>query len=113
MDHLRSTGLPNDAHMGARLKMRASPQSRTSMCTFLSVIVLSCLTWSQNPRGTLRGVVQDPSAGRVPAANITVQAVGSSLNRETRNDADGEISLHEFLPCLYHVPVTATPLSDA
>jgi opacity protein-like surface antigen len=93
--------------------MRATDRFVAAVCLALSFIAFQSSISAQNPRGTLRGVVQDPSAGRVPAANIAVQAAGSSLKRETRSDDHGEFSLNELLPGLYHVTVTATGFADA
>jgi hypothetical protein len=74
---------------------------------------ISADAYGQNPTGTLRGVVQDPGAGRVPSATIVVQAVGSSLKRETKSDDHGEFRLSELLPGTYHVTVNAQGFAEA
>jgi hypothetical protein len=79
----------------------------------LGTILLSVASYTQNPTATLRGDVQDPSAGRVPSATITVQATGSSLKRQTKTDDHGEFRLSELLPGTYHVVVDAKGFAEA
>src|ERR1700676_2371243 len=79
----------------------------------LGTILLSVAGYTQNPTATLRGDVQDPSAGRVPSATITVQATGSSLKRQTKTDDHGEFRLSELLPGTYHVVVDAKGFAEA
>jgi hypothetical protein len=69
--------------------------------------------YAQNPRGSLRGVVQDASGGRIPAATITVQPAGPAVKRETRSDDHGEFSLNELLPGPCHVVVNASGFAEA
>src|SRR5271167_3769164 len=80
---------------------------------FLGGILFSVAAYAQNPTGTLRGVVQDPTGGRVPSATIVAQAVGSSLKRETKTDDHGEFRLSELLPGTYHVTVDAYGFAQA
>ena len=68
---------------------------------------------AQNPSGTLRGVVQDPSGGRVASATITAQAGGSALKREVTSDAHGEFRLNELLPGPYRLLVNAPGFAEA
>src|SRR6202047_4727996 len=79
----------------------------------LGTILLSVASYTQNPTATLRGDVQDPSAGRVPSSTITVQATGSSLKRQTKTDDHGEFRLSELLPGTYHVVVDAKGFAEA
>ncbi len=79
----------------------------------LIAMLLTVASHGQNPTGTLRGVVQDQSAGRVASASIVVQAVGSSLKRETKSDDHGEFRLSELLPGTYHVVVDANGFAEA
>src|ERR1700687_3725674 len=85
----------------------------TNGMVFLGTILFSVASYAQNPTGTLRGDVQDPSAGRVPSATIVVQAAGSSLKRETKTDDHGEFRLSELLPGTYHVVVDAKGFAEA
>ena len=45
---------------------------------------------AQNPRGALRGTVQDISGGRLPGAKIILHNTELSLLRETLSDSRGE-----------------------
>ena len=80
---------------------------------FLAVILLPAVLFAQNPRGTLRGVVQDTSGARVPGARVAVQAANSSLGREAVSDASGEFRIDELQPDSYHVTVEAKGFADA
>jgi outer membrane receptor protein involved in Fe transport len=79
----------------------------------LLTALLSIVAHAQNPTGTLRGDVQDQTGGRVPAATVTVQAVGSSLKRETTSDDHGEFRLSQLLPGTYHIVVDAKGFAEA
>jgi len=68
---------------------------------------------AQDFRGALRGVVQDASGGRVPAAKIVVQAAESSLHREASSDTRGEFRLDDLLPGAYRVKVQADGFAEA
>src|SRR5438309_1310163 len=89
----------------------------SALVTTISVRVSSVCSPSgrlqQNPRGTLRGVVQEASGGRVPAAKIVVQAAGSSLRREASGDSRGEFRLDDLLPGTYRLHVEARGFREA
>src|SRR5438067_8112992 len=80
---------------------------------FVAVALLPYALLAQNPRGTLRGVVQDASGGRVPGAKIVVQAVGSSLRREASGDSRGEFRLDDLLPGSYRLRVEGPGFAEA
>jgi hypothetical protein len=86
---------------------------RPVLCAFALLIFLATSLCAQNPRGTLRGVVQDSSGARVPGARVVVQAADSSLQREVLSDAGGEFRIDELQPDLYHVTVQAKGFADA
>ncbi len=81
------------------------------------ILALLCLmlpfSFGQNPTGALRGVVQDSSGARVASATVTVQALGSSLKRETKTDDRGEFRLSDLLPGTYQVTVDAHSFAQA
>jgi Carboxypeptidase regulatory-like domain/TonB dependent receptor len=77
------------------------------------LLLLPVLSPAQNPHGTLRGIVQDSSGARVPAAKIVVQASDSSFQREASTDDQGEFRLDSLLPGPYHVVVRAGGFADA
>jgi hypothetical protein len=68
---------------------------------------------AQNPRGALRGTVQDTSGGRVPGSRIVVRNPELSLVRETRSDGRGEFRIADLPPASYDVIVTANMFADA
>ena len=68
---------------------------------------------AQNPRGSLRGAVQDASGARIPAAKIEVQLVDSSLRREAVSEDRGEFRLDDLLPGAYHITVNASGFAQA
>ncbi len=68
---------------------------------------------AQNPKGALRGVVEDLSGGRVPSAKISVRAAGFSMAREVLSDSRGEFRLDDLQPGLYHVAVAAQGFAEA
>src|SRR5437879_12665943 len=84
------------------------------VCAFLfvSLALLPFALPAQNPRGTLRGVVQDASGGRVPSAKITVQASETKLQRELTSDSRGEFRIDDIVRGTYPVNVHANGLAQ-
>ena len=68
---------------------------------------------AQDPRGSLRGTVQDASGARVRSAKITVQAIESSMLRETLTEDRGEFRVDDVLAGPYRVTVSAPGFADA
>jgi len=68
---------------------------------------------AQNPHGALRGFVQDPHGGRVPSATIILQALESSLQRESSSDSHGEFRIDGLLPGAYELRVNAPGFAEA
>ncbi|HTW58176.1 MAG TPA: carboxypeptidase regulatory-like domain-containing protein [Terriglobales bacterium] len=68
---------------------------------------------AQNPRGSLRGTVQDASGARIPAAKIVMHATGSSLQRQAISEDRGEFRLDDLLPGDYRMTVTAPGFAPA
>ena len=83
----------------------------------LSIFLLPLALPAQNPRGALRGAVQDASGGRIAAAKVVVQARESTLQREAITDDRGEFRIEDLIPGTYRVTVNAngfgTVSSDA
>ena len=90
-----------------------SSSYRTVFFLFVTLTFLPVAWPAQNPRGALRGIVQDASGGRVPGANISVRAAESSLQREIASDARGEFRIDDLLPGTYGVRVQANGFADA
>src|SRR5215813_10078213 len=83
------------------------------MRILLAAMFLPTTVCAQNPRGILRGIVQDTSSARVPGARVVVQAADSSLQREVLSDASGEFRIDELQPDSYHMTVQANGFADA
>ncbi len=78
-----------------------------------SLLMLPFELLAQNPRGTLRGSVQDVSGGRISSAKIVVQAAESTLQREATSDARGEFRIDDLVPGTYRVVATANGFAEA
>jgi Carboxypeptidase regulatory-like domain/TonB dependent receptor-like, beta-barrel len=86
----------------------------TILCLYLLLCCAGAREGSaQEFRGALRGVVQDASGGRMPAAKITVRAAESPLQREATSDARGEFRIDDLLPGIYRVKVQANGFAEA
>jgi len=77
------------------------------------LLFLTTVAHAQTSRGSLRGIVQDSSSGRIPAAKIVVQSPDSSMLREATSEDRGEFRLDDLLPGAYHVIVTAAGFAPA
>lgn len=87
---------------------------RFFLCLIVALVSqLAIPALAQNPRGALRGEVQDGSGGRVSSAKIVVRAKGSDLMRDALTNARGEFRIEGLLPGAYHVAVNAKGFADA
>jgi len=86
---------------------------RKPIAAVVSLLILSALMLAQNPRGSLRGAVQDATGARVPAAKIVLQAADSSLQRESTSEDRGEFRLDDLLPGNYRITVSAAGFGQA
>jgi len=77
------------------------------------VVVLATLLHAQNPRGSLRGAVQDATGARIPSASIVVQSVDSRMQRTATSEDRGEFRLDDLLPGAYRMTVTAVGFAPA
>jgi len=80
---------------------------------FTFLVCLGGVLAGQNPRGTLRGAVQDSSGARIPSAKIVVKAVDSSLAREAETEDRGEFRVDGLPPGKYQLTVNAMNFSEA
>jgi hypothetical protein len=83
------------------------------LCGFVFFAFLASAVLGQNPRGSLRGIVEDSSGAAVPSARIVVQAADSSLLRETISDVRGEFRIEDLLPGTYQLAVNARGFAEA
>jgi hypothetical protein len=91
------------------------PPKRTRLLgsvAFLTSLLLPFALFAQNPRGALRGTVQDTSGGRISSATIVVQAEESTLRREAASNDRGEFRINDLVPGNYRVTVTASGFAD-
>jgi len=68
---------------------------------------------AQNPRGALRGIVQDTTGGRISSATILLQTTASTFQREAKTDDRGEFLIENLLPGTYQVTVIAKGFAEA
>src|SRR6266478_6827287 len=61
----------------------------STRCRFLVSILLLAGPGLAQDRGTIRGVVTDPSGAAVPEASITVKNVNTGLTQTVKTSADG------------------------
>src|ERR1700730_3550928 len=79
----------------------------------LAFIAATPLLLAQNPRGSVRGVVQDASGGRIEGAKIIVTSDDLSMERETKSSDRGEFRVDDLLPGEYRVRVEASAFAPA
>src|SRR5262245_30561503 len=85
-----------------------------AMALLLSILcVFSLSSSAQDPRGTLRGIVQDATGARVAAAKVTVHAGEPPLERQAATNSRGEFRIDELLPGAYAVVVRAQGFAEA
>src|SRR3984957_18343993 len=92
---------------------RAERLRLLSRIAFLSLFLLPSESSAQNPRGTLRGTIEDASGGRIPSAKIVVQAAESTFQREAASDDRGEFRIDNLVPGPYPVVATANGFAEA
>lgn len=78
-------------------------------------VACATISFAQNPRGSLRGAVQDPSGARIPSAKIVVQSVdsSSSMKREAQSEDRGEFRIDDLAPGNYRITVSASGFAEA
>ena len=87
---------------------------RNSILTaIILVTTLFSPLYAQNPRGSLRGTVQDATGARIPSSTIELQAVDSPLRRESVSQANGEFRIDDLLPGAYRITVKASGFASA
>ncbi len=78
------------------------------MLRLLPIAALLCaLAFAQTDTATLSGVVQDPSAGTVPGAQLTLTNTATRLKRSTDSNAEGRYQFNLLPPGVYELKVVA------
>ena len=86
---------------------------RTKFARTFFAILLATTLHAQNPRGSLRGTVQDLTGARIASARIVAKLFGSSVQREVTSEDRGEFRLDDVLPGNYHITVAAAGFAPA
>jgi hypothetical protein len=86
---------------------------RKSLLAVLSLMAGAAVLDAQNPRGSLRGAVQDATGARIPSASIVVRSVDSPMQRSATSEDRGEFRLDDLLPGAYRLTVSATGFAPA
>jgi hypothetical protein len=86
---------------------------QTTFALTLFAILLTATLHAQNPRGSLRGTVQDVTGARVSSARIVLQLSGSSVQREASSEDRGEFRLDDVVPGNYRITITAAGFAPA
>lgn len=76
---------------------------RRSLVAVLSVLLLSAAAFSQEFRGTISGLVNDPSGAAIPGAKIVVTEVRTGTVTQTTSDSGGQYTVPFLLPGQYTV----------
>ncbi len=76
-------------------------------------ILLVAALHAQNPRGSLRGTVQDATGARIPSAKVVLQSPDSSIRREVQSEDRGEFRFDDLLPGRYRMTVAAGGFAPA
>jgi hypothetical protein len=91
--------------------MKTNP--RQTAFPFLLLLLFTATLHAQNPRGSLRGTVQDASGARISSAKIVAQLSGSSVKREAASQDQGEFRLDDLLPGNYRITISAAGFAPA
>src|SRR6202453_2367290 len=84
-----------------------------SFAPALLAILLTAALHAQNPRGSLRGTVQDASGARVVSAKSVAQLSGSPVQREAASEDRGEFRLDDLLPGNYRITISSAGFAPA
>jgi len=79
----------------------------------LFAILLTTALHAQNPRGSLRGTVQDATGARVTSARIVAQLAGSSVRRTAASEDRGEFRLDDLPAGNYRITISAVGFAPA
>jgi hypothetical protein len=86
---------------------------RKTIHGLISAFILATALSAQNPRGSLRGTVQDVTGARVASAKVALKAVDSAMQREAASEDRGEFRLDDLLPGPYRMIVSAAGFAPA
>ena len=90
-----------------------NPSRQLAFTFALIAILIGPVLHAQNPRGSVRGTVQDASGARIGSARIVAQLEGSSLQRRVSSEDRGGLRLDDLLPGTYRVTINAPGFAPA
>lgn len=99
------------ASLPSRIQRRASEVVRFIMLALLSMVSLAA--HAQNPRGAVRGIVEDQTGARVAEVKVVASAAGSPLERTAKTSSEGEFRLEDLLPGGYRLTANAPGFAEA
>jgi hypothetical protein len=91
--------------------IRSSRQITLALTLFATL--LAPTLHAQNPRGSLRGTVQDVTGARIPGAKIVAQLANSSVQRQASSEDRGEFRIDDVQPGNYRITITAAGFAPA
>ena len=77
------------------------------------LFLITASTWAQSFRGSIHGIVSDPSGSVIAGAKITAKSVGTGQEREAATGQDGGYVLAELPAGQYTVRVESAGLSSS
>ena len=83
------------------------------MRALIAFFVFTALVFGQGFQGTLRGRVVDSTGAVVPVAKITLTDEGTSINRSTVTNDQGEYTFASVNPSTYTVAAEASGFKQA
>src|SRR5215813_10591579 len=102
--------------MGIRDRLLGMKDMLFDKYFFLAVLVIFLLqsaVSAQNPRGSLRGIVEDSTGARVGGAGIVLKGAESGFERKTRSDAQGAFRVEDLPAGSYTLTVNAGSFAEA
>jgi hypothetical protein len=87
--------------------------TKTSLIVALSLALLSPLAAVAQVRGSVSGIVSDPSNAVVPGADVTLTSQATEVERRFETGPTGSYSFPDVLPGDYTISVTATGFRTA
>src|SRR5947199_4494122 len=88
--------------------LRSTMRSLRLFASFLFVLSMAFLSWSQTGTSTIRGTVTDPSGSVVSGATVTLTNTETNAVRDTKTATEGTYVFDLIIPATYKVAVEAT-----
>jgi len=83
------------------------------LAVVVAVLIVASSASAQSFRGSIRGVVTDPSGSVIPNAKVTAKNIATGLQREVTTSPDGAYVMAELPVGVYTVTAQAESLSPA